>query len=388
MTPEREQALPDFEDSDVQIVYGILCDTNLAPPAGDHWEGFSARHIVAQLRVASEAEKDRMRQALEYAPHSTTCKSRAVINDEPGFDDPVCRSINGCGHCERCEYRKTRPPLRHFPCNCWKSEALAGTTPQPCTACAAKQKQFDEHTKSVADFLNDIYAILVDPLADGVRPVKETCDAIRAAAERSRNELYMSADKQGEIDRLREALALARDHWQGYQADCGIYESDLKAIQVAYEAMRSHRNGGVNVTIDMENHQRLYGAIEDSSQQTAALSVSPADPKPKCETCDDKKIICTALAPCPRCSVPVESAQAEPKCAAPGTAEKPPYYTVTESGRVEADTSQAIYGTKGTAEKEGKCPVHYLPLREDGNCPRCEYEAEEDNALMPGGFND
>ena len=45
------QALPSFDDQRVQRVYGLLCDTSEAAqaPDGEHWEGFTARRIVAAL---------------------------------------------------------------------------------------------------------------------------------------------------------------------------------------------------------------------------------------------------------------------------------------------------------------------------------------------------
>ena len=63
------------------------------------------------------------KQGILSAPHDARCKSRSVIDDTPWdtFTRPVCRSINGCGHCEKCEWRKTRPDSVHFPCDCWKS---------------------------------------------------------------------------------------------------------------------------------------------------------------------------------------------------------------------------------------------------------------------------
>ena len=41
-------SLPPFDDANVQTVYGLLCSTE-APPAGEHWEGWLARKIIAAL---------------------------------------------------------------------------------------------------------------------------------------------------------------------------------------------------------------------------------------------------------------------------------------------------------------------------------------------------
>lgn len=42
------------------------------------------------------------------------------------------------------------------------------------------------HTKAVGDFLNDLYAIMVDPLAQGTIQVADTCSALKEAALASR----------------------------------------------------------------------------------------------------------------------------------------------------------------------------------------------------------
>jgi hypothetical protein len=38
-----------WDDPRVQAVYKILCDTTLKVPRGEHWEGHTARLIVAAL---------------------------------------------------------------------------------------------------------------------------------------------------------------------------------------------------------------------------------------------------------------------------------------------------------------------------------------------------
>jgi hypothetical protein len=42
--------------------------------------------------------------------------------------------------------------------------------------------RFDAHTKAVADFLNDLWSIMIDPLADGTRSVADTMAGLREAA--------------------------------------------------------------------------------------------------------------------------------------------------------------------------------------------------------------
>lgn len=41
--------LPEFEDPQVQIAYGILAEMPEGKPEDHHWEGWCARHIVAAL---------------------------------------------------------------------------------------------------------------------------------------------------------------------------------------------------------------------------------------------------------------------------------------------------------------------------------------------------
>lgn len=45
-------ALPEWEDEEVQIVYKALVDPDIDidKPLEDHWEGWTARHIVQRLR--------------------------------------------------------------------------------------------------------------------------------------------------------------------------------------------------------------------------------------------------------------------------------------------------------------------------------------------------
>lgn len=45
----REDVLPAWEDPRVQVVYELLCNMPEGKPADDHWEGWTARHIVASF---------------------------------------------------------------------------------------------------------------------------------------------------------------------------------------------------------------------------------------------------------------------------------------------------------------------------------------------------
>jgi hypothetical protein len=49
---------------------------------------------------------------------------------------------------------------------------------------------FAEHTKHVSDFLNELYATMIDPCVEGTMTVKETCDALLKAAVEQREQLH------------------------------------------------------------------------------------------------------------------------------------------------------------------------------------------------------
>lgn len=51
---------------------------------------------------------------------------------------------------------------------------------------AVLEKRFDAHTKAVGKFLNELYAIMIDPLADGDMKVEDTCAALIQAAKAQR----------------------------------------------------------------------------------------------------------------------------------------------------------------------------------------------------------
>lgn len=73
--------LPDWEDHQVQIVYELLCNMPEGKPERDHWEGWTARHIVADLQSAAAQPQGDAREAA-YA--SGEGISGAV--DGPQFD--------------------------------------------------------------------------------------------------------------------------------------------------------------------------------------------------------------------------------------------------------------------------------------------------------------
>ena len=49
--------LPDFNDPLVQAALAVLNDTETSPPEGEHWEGFSARRIVAAVLAKLAAQE-------------------------------------------------------------------------------------------------------------------------------------------------------------------------------------------------------------------------------------------------------------------------------------------------------------------------------------------
>ncbi len=92
--------------------------------------GYLQRESILKNQLASEkamtkrlgSEKQTMRKAIEDAPHDPYC---AVIQRPPG----------GCD------------------CNCFKSRALAGPTPQPCTRCGGT-RVIDQHAEMTGDGTN------------------------------------------------------------------------------------------------------------------------------------------------------------------------------------------------------------------------------------------
>ena len=61
--------LPPFEDSSVQEIYRLLCDTGPCPDGG-HWEGYVARHI-AKLTASRLAEVEAEYRAEGETPSVT-----------------------------------------------------------------------------------------------------------------------------------------------------------------------------------------------------------------------------------------------------------------------------------------------------------------------------
>lgn len=107
--PIDPKALPEFSDENVQAVYRMLCPDGIPDtPKGDHWEGWTARHIVTHFdaEISRLTEALRMaREAIAGAPHSKECSS-LISGYYPGEDG----------------FRQRGFP---YSCDCWKSRALA-----------------------------------------------------------------------------------------------------------------------------------------------------------------------------------------------------------------------------------------------------------------------
>lgn len=59
--PGSSDALPEWEDADVQTVYQMLCDDalNCPPNPEEHWEGWISRNIVRAMRARTGAVAQR-----------------------------------------------------------------------------------------------------------------------------------------------------------------------------------------------------------------------------------------------------------------------------------------------------------------------------------------
>lgn len=65
----------------------------------------------------------------------------------------------------------------------WNKRGVSGQ-------CTLTQTTLEEHTKAVGEFLTELHAIMIDPLADGVTPVPEMCKLLLETARRQREQLH------------------------------------------------------------------------------------------------------------------------------------------------------------------------------------------------------
>jgi hypothetical protein len=80
---------------------------------------------------------------------------------------------------------------------------------------AAHQERFEKHTQAVADFLNELYAVMVDPCAEGTIAVDEMKAALLAAAIRDR-------DTSEKLAATHAAIRALRDQWESEIATCDV----------------------------------------------------------------------------------------------------------------------------------------------------------------------
>lgn len=70
------------------------------------------------------------------------------------------------------------------------------------------QAQFKSHTEHVGQFLNGMYATMIDPLDDEPRKVADTCELLLKAAQQQRQKIE---DLTNELERERKLLQAAKD---------------------------------------------------------------------------------------------------------------------------------------------------------------------------------
>lgn len=70
----------------------------------------------------------------------------------------------------------------------------------------AARKRFDDHTGHVQAFLQEIWAVMVDPIEDGSGNVAETCKTLLEAARRSRQDADDARQREEELGKDRDRL--------------------------------------------------------------------------------------------------------------------------------------------------------------------------------------
>lgn len=116
------------------------------------------------------------------------------------------------------------------------------------------KERFEAHTKSVSEFLNEMYAIMVDSLADGEIKVKEVCAALLSAAKRDR-ELGNQLSEAKELERqLREDLS---------QPNLNVLVPSVTTSGTGSEAERINKARHGLCTNDY--HNRYIGDLESAN---------------------------------------------------------------------------------------------------------------------------
>lgn len=127
---------------------------------------------------------------------------------------------------------------------------------------AESRTQFLEHTQHVQKFLQEMYAIMVDPVDDATGTVVETCQTLLNAARRDRQATHDSLERER---RLRETL-----------------ERNRLGLRNIVEFRR--------IAIDFDGPETRYGALTKAEIEESIAEIdkalSPAQEAPK--TLDDR----------------------------------------------------------------------------------------------------
>lgn len=141
-------------------------------------------------------------------------------------------SLLGNVTCDACKtlVKEQRVPSRdrqmqladHFRHDCGDiSEMVMGFEAQLLAA----HDQFTQHTKAVGDFLNELFAILVDPLADGTITVADLQVKLLASATQARER---ENTRMNVVQKLRALI-----QWQWHEShDGGDYDRTSFARQI------------------------------------------------------------------------------------------------------------------------------------------------------------
>lgn len=86
--------------------------------------------ILARAEVfTTNTQLTAAKERIGAAPHTPECESRLLVTTPIPWDEfkrAVCRSMAGCGHCEKCLWLQANreQERKSLPCNCWKSAAM------------------------------------------------------------------------------------------------------------------------------------------------------------------------------------------------------------------------------------------------------------------------
>ena len=111
----------------------------------------------------------------------------------------------------------------------------------------AAEQQFKEHTQHVSQFLNDMYALSVDPLHEGMEGMKvaDVCEALQKAAKDNRDALYEA--EQAAAQARKDAQVMAKfikthpNAQGGHAGPDGVY--DVARRYVAIEKAGGQNDG-------------------------------------------------------------------------------------------------------------------------------------------------